>query len=518
MYLTQGLHRSLQQNPDRTATSFRGRRRTFRELADRVARLAAALRELGMAEGDRVGMLALNSDRYLEYVMGVWWGGGVLNPVNIRWSAAEIAWSLDDCETRILIVDDHFVETGAELGQLVRTAPVLIHAGEGVTPPGMLSFEALIAAAAPMPDTGRGGADLACVMYTGGTTGFPKGVMQTHLNMWASSLMRIAESAPLPDTAVLHAAPFFHVAGLGRALVQFIAGESHVIIPAFDAGEVLKAIHDEAVSEALLVPTMIQAVLNHPDFGRTDLSRFRRLTYGASPISESLLDRVIDCLPGVELAHSYGMTEACPSISVNSPANHSEAGRKSGLARSIGRGLPGLMVKVVDADGAEVPRGTVGEIVVRGANVMAGYWKRPEETAQALRDGWLHTGDGAYMDTQGYLYIVDRIKDMIVSGGENVYSAEVESAIVRHPAVAACAVIGIPHQTWGEAVHAVVVCKPGTELTEDEIRAHCRQFIAGYKCPKTVEFRDQLPLSGAGKVLKREIRAPYWAGKLRAVN
>lgn len=518
MYLTQGLHRSLQQNPDRVAISFKGRTRTFREFADRVARLAAALREIGMTADDRVGMLALNSDRYLEYVMGVWWGGGVLNPVNIRWSAAEIAYSLDDCDTRILIVDDHFADIAREVCALARTAPLLIHAGDGAAPTGMLSFDTLIAAAAPMPDAGRGGADLACIMYTGGTTGFPKGVMQTHLNIWSSCIMRIAESAPLPDSAVLHAAPFFHVAGLGRALVQFIAGEAHVVIPAFDAGAVLKAIGEERVSDTLLVPTMIQAVLNHPDFARTDLTSLKRLTYGASPIPETLLDRLIEALPGIQLAHSYGMTEACPSISANSPSNHDEAGRRSGLYRSIGRGLPGLMVKVVDSDGAEVPRGTVGEIVVRGPNVMAGYWKKPEETAQAVRDGWLHTGDGAYMDAQGYLYIVDRIKDMIVSGGENVYSAEVESVIARHPAVAACAVVGIPHDTWGEAVHAVVVCKPGATLAEEEIREHCRQVIAGYKCPKSVEFREQLPLSGAGKVLKREIRAPYWAGRARAIN
>lgn len=518
MYLTQGLHRSIQQNPDRVAISFKGRRRTFREFADRVARLAAALRGMGMTADDRVGMLALNSDRYLEYVMGVWWGGGVLNPVNIRWSAAEIAYSLNDCDTRILIVDDHFVDIAREVCALARSAPILIHAGDGAAPPGMLSFDALIAAAAPMPDAGRGGADLACIMYTGGTTGFPKGVMQTHLNIWSSCIMRIAESAPLPHSAVLHAAPFFHVAGLGRALVQFIAGESHVVIAAFDAGEVLKAIGEERVSDTLLVPTMIQAVLNHADFARTDLSSLKRLTYGASPIPETLLDRLIEALPGIQLAHSYGMTEACPSISANSPSNHDEAGRKSGLYRSIGRGLPGLMVKVVDGDGEEVPRGTVGEIVVRGPNVMAGYWKKPEDTAQAIRDGWLHTGDGAYMDAQGYLYIVDRIKDMIVSGGENVYSAEVESVIARHPAVAACAVIGIPHDTWGEAVHAVVVCKPGATPGEEEIREHCRQFIAGYKCPKSLEFRAQLPLSSAGKVLKREIRAPYWAGRARAVN
>jgi long-chain acyl-CoA synthetase len=211
------------------------------------------------------------------------------------------------------------------------------------------------------------------------------------------------------------------------------------------------------------------------------------------------------------------MTEACPSISANPGANHGEAGRKSGLYRSVGRGLPGLMVKVVDGDGQEVPRGTVGEIVVRGPNVMAGYWNKPEETAQALRGGWLHTGDGAYMDENGYLYIVDRLKDMIISGGENVYSAEVEGVIARHPSVAACAVIGVPHATWGEAVHAVVVRQPDAVLAEEDVKAHCRLFIAGYKCPKTVEFRPHLPLSSAGKVLKRELRAPHWPDKQHGV-
>ncbi|SAL84161.1 long-chain fatty acid--CoA ligase [Caballeronia choica] len=517
MYLTQGLHRSLQQTPERIATIFRGRRRTFRELGDRVARLAAALCAAGMARGDRVGILALNSDRYLEYAMGVWWGGGVLNPVNTRWSVPEIAYSLDDCDNRILIVDDHFLDVVSGICSAVRIPPVLIHAGDGDAPEGMLSFEMLIADTAPMQDAGRGGSDLACIMYTGGTTGFPKGVMQTHMNIWSSSIMRMAESAPLANSAVLHAAPFFHVAGLGRAIIQFLAGETHVILPAFDAGDLLKAISEEKVGETLLVPTMIQAVLDHPDFAATDLTSLKRLVYGASPMPERLLGRVVESLPGVELAHSYGMTEACPSISANPGANHGEAGRKSGLYRSVGRGLPGLMVKVVDGDGQEVPRGTVGEIVVRGPNVMAGYWNKPEETAQALRGGWLHTGDGAYMDENGYLYIVDRLKDMIISGGENVYSAEVEGVIARHPSVAACAVIGVPHATWGEAVHAVVVRQPDAVLAEEDVKAHCRLFIAGYKCPKTVEFRPHLPLSSAGKVLKRELRAPHWPDKQHGV-
>ena len=223
-------------------------------------------------------------------------------------------------------------------------------------------------------------------------------------------------------------------------------------------------------------------------------------------------------LPQVEFCHAYGLTEACPIVSANPHENHMPEGRKSGLSRSVGRGGFGVNVKIVDPEGREMPRGEVGEIIVRGPNIMKGYWNKPEETAKALRDGWLWTGDGAYMDEAGYMFIVDRMKDMIVSGGENVYSAEVENVIARHPAVAMCAVIGIPHERWGETVHAVVVPKPGATLNEDEVRRHCHEVIAGYKCPKSVEFREALPLSAAGKVLKVDLRAPHWAGKERRVN
>jgi long-chain acyl-CoA synthetase len=263
---------------------------------------------------------------------------------------------------------------------------------------------------------------------------------------------------------------------------------------------------------------MVLALLAHPDFSKRDLSSLKRLTYGASPTAGEMIEHVLAVLPDIELLHSYGLTEACPIVSTNPPANHVAAARKSGLTRSVGRGGLGVMVKIVDTQGTEVPRGTVGEIAVRGPNIMQGYWNKPEETAKALRDGWLFTGDGAYMDEQGYIFIVDRLKDMIVSGGENIYSAEVENVIARHEAVVMCAVIGIPHDQWGEAVHAVVVRKPGAEIDEDQLRSHCREFIAGYKCPKTIEFRSELPLSGAGKILKRDLREPFWAGKARGVN
>ncbi|KPH01488.1 fatty-acid--CoA ligase [Pseudomonas sp. RIT-PI-q] len=506
MYMTQCLQRTLQQNPEHMATIFGERRQTYRQFGDRVARLAGALQNLGMAPGDRVGMLALNSDRYLEYIMGVWWGGGVLNPVNIRWSVPEIVYSLDDCATGILIVDEHFAALADGIRATVHRVPVFIYAGEGEVPAGMLGFEPLIADAVPVEDAGRGGDDLACIMYTGGTTGFPKGVMQSHLNLWSACMPRMVDMPPVRNGRLLHVAPLFHVAGMARALIQFLAGETHVLVPSFDAEGLLQIIEGEQITETLLVPTMILALLAHPDFDRYDLSSLKRLTYGASPSASEMVEQVLARLPQIELSHSYGLTEACPVVSSNLPWNHTQQARQSGLSRSVGRGGLGVNVKIVDPQGNEVPRGTVGEIIVRGPNIMQGYWNKPEETAKALRNGWLYTGDGAYMDEQGYLFIVDRLKDMIVSGGENIYSAEVENILARHPAVAMAAVIGIPHEQWGEAVHAVVVRKPGAHVDEQQLRRYCRQFIAGYKCPKSIEFRDALPLSAAGKVLKRQLR------------
>ncbi len=513
MYLTLSLQRSMQQTPGKLATIFGSRRQSFQQYGERVGRLAGALRSLGLRENDRVGVLALNSDRFLECITGVWWAGGVLNPVNVRWSAPEVVYSLDDCDTRILIVDDTFASMVPKIRATARHAPLCIHLGDGAPPDGMLSYEQLIEGAQFAQDAGRGGNDLACIMYTGGTTGHPKGVMQSHLNLWSAAVQRLAETPILRGSTTLHVVPLFHIAGLGRVVMQSIAGECQAVLPTFDALEVLKAIEREKITDTVMVPTMIQAVLNHPDFDRYDLSSFQRLGYGASPSASVMVEQVARKLPKLELSHSYGLTEACPVISTSGPANHSEAARKSGLSRSVGQPALAVLVRIVDPQGNEVPRGVVGEITARGPNIMLGYWNKPEETAKAMQDGWLHTGDGGYMDAEGNLYIVDRIKDMIVSGGENVYSAEVENAISQHPAVAMCAVVGVPHEKWGEAVHAIVVCKPGARLDEETVRAHCRELIAGYKCPKTVEFRSELPLSSAGKILKRDLRAPFWTGR-----
>ncbi|MEU8900124.1 long-chain-fatty-acid--CoA ligase [Nocardia sp. NPDC048505] len=514
MYLTQGLHRAVQQDPGGIMTIYGDRTRTFAEAADRVARLAAALRELGVADGDRVAMLGLNSDRYSEYLLAVPWANAVLNPVNIRWSPAEIVYSFRDSGTTVLFVDDAFAPMLPAIRQDYDGLAAVIHCGDGPTPEGALSYEELVAAAEPIPDARRGGDELAGVFYTGGTTGFPKGVMLSHDNLFASALGSVATGYLFaPNSRYLHAAPMFHLADLsGWAVVVFLGG-THVIIPMFDAAATMRAIAEHRVTDALLVPVMLQLLVDHPDIHDHDLSSAERILYGASPISQAVLERVMKAFPNARLTQAYGMTELSPVATLLGPDDHTGA-----LMRSAGRPAPHAEVRIADPDDNEVPRGTVGEILVRGDHVMLGYWNKPEETAAALRGGWMHTGDGGYMDDQGYVFVVDRIKDMIVTGGENVYSVEVENAVAAHPGVAACAVIGVPDEEWGERVHAVIVCVPGVTVTAAEIREHAKTRIAGYKAPRSIELTDALPVSGAGKVLKRELRGKYWEDAGRQVH
>jgi acyl-CoA synthetase (AMP-forming)/AMP-acid ligase II len=517
MYLTQGLRRAAQQTPNAVASVFQGRERTFAQLIDRVARVAGMLRRLGLQPGDRVGMLALNSDWYLEYYPGVYWAGGVVNPINTRWSAAEIAFSLDDCQTGILIVDDAFAGMVAELKRQSPSLRIVIHVGDGEPPEGLLGYEALLAQAEPVDDALRGGEDLAGVFYTGGTTGSPKGVMLPHRGLYSNAIGVIAEGAIQRGCIGLHAAPMFHLADGCFMNAMFASGGRHVIVPRFEPIAVLEAIQNNGVTEALLVPTMIQMMVDHPDFDGYRLDHFRNVLYGASPISEGLLDRAMRALPAAGFTQLYGMTELSPMATVLTQEMHREAGRARGRHRSGGRAAIGCEVRIVDSLGQEVPRGEVGEVAVRGPGVMLGYWNKPAETAAALRDGWMFTGDGARMDEDGYVFIVDRIKDMIVTGGENVYSVEVESTVTTHPSVASCAVIGVPDEQWGELVHAFIVKRPGSSLTAQELIDHCKARIAGYKCPRQVSFVDAMPLSGAGKILKTQLRAPFWEGRERKV-
>ena len=518
MYLTQALHRAVQQQPDKPAVHFAGRQLTFAQYAERVARLAGALQKLGLQAGDRVGMLALNSDRYLEYQMATPWAGGVLNPCNTRWSQDELLYAIEDSDTHILLMDDTFREMAEALRRKSDTLRHLVYAGNGATPPGMLNYEELVQSCDPVVDALRSGDDLAGIFYTGGTTGSPKGVMLSHRNLVLSGLQARAEGLSSPGAIYLHVPPMFHLSDIACAQPHWIEGSVHFIEPKFDPERILDSIEANRISHVMLVPTMIQMLVDHPSMAKPrDLSSLKLVVYGASPMSEALLARAFAVFPQVGFIQAYGMTETTAVSTINSAFNHTPAGQRLGKLRSAGRASYCCEIRIVDENGADVPRGTVGEVLIRGPLLMQGYWNKPEATSQAMRDGWMHTGDGARMDEDGYIFIADRIKDMIISGGENIYSAEVENALAQHPDVAASAVIGIPSDRWGEAVHAVVVRKPGARVDATELIDHCKSLIAGYKCPRSVDFRDTLPLSGAGKVLKTQLRAPFWQGHDRAV-
>ena len=518
MYLTQSLHRGMRLHPQRIATVCGTRRRTYGEMGERVARLAGALRRLGLETGDRVGLLSLNSDRYAEYFYAVYWAGGVVNPVNTRWSPAEIAYSLADCDTRVLLIDDPFLPMLPALREKAPCVASVIHCGDAPTPSGMLAYEALVAEGPAIADALRGGEELAGIFYTGGTTGFPKGVMLPHRALYANGLVLAFEAPGLRGAVGLHTAPMFHLADHAFFNALAMTGGTHVMLPMFQPRAVADVIAREKIAAAVLVPTMIQLFVDSPDVRGFDLSSLGMLVYGGSPISEAVIDRTLALLPDVRMMQAYGMTELAPVATVLQPEYHAGPGRALGKARSAGTPISICDVRIVDAGGKEVPRGTIGEIAVRGPGVMQGYWNKPKETAAVLREGWMHTGDGAYMDAEGFVFVVDRVKDMIVTGGENVYSIVVENAVAKHPAVMQVAVIGIPDDEWGERVHAVVVPRPGQQVTLDELHDHCKTLIAGYKCPRSMELVESLPMSGAGKITKNVLREKYWAGRDRRVG
>jgi long-chain acyl-CoA synthetase len=426
---------------------------------------------------------------------------------------------LNDAGVQILVVDDTFTSVLPDLLPHTETVQHVIVAGDGDVPDGAHRHDDLIAGAEPVPDAGRGVDDVAGIFYTGGTTGLPKGVMLSHTNLISNAmtaLLNIYEDEPW---VYLHSAPMFHIADAQWMVGVTMQAGTHVFMPKFVPAEMLKAIQQYGITHCALVPTMVNMLLNLPDLDQYDVSTLRGMNYGGSPMPPALISRTRKAFPRVRFFQGYGQTETAPNVSMLLDKYHDPDGPYADKIESAGQPMFTVEVRIVDFEDREVPLGDVGEIAVRGPNVMKGYWNKPGDTAHALRGGWMHTGDMGYMDADGFLYIVDRVKDMIITGGENVYSAEVEAAIYQHPAVAVCAVIGIPDEEWGEKVHAIVIPREGESLTADAILAHCRTLIAGYKCPKTVEIRrDPLPMSGAGKILKRELRAPYWQDEKRQIH
>ncbi|MCG8535844.1 MAG: long-chain-fatty-acid--CoA ligase [Pseudomonadales bacterium] len=516
MIISQTLRRAVQQHPDGTATIYKNRKQSWREFEDRVARLGAGLQSLGIERGSRIAILSLNSDRYLEYFYAVPWAGAALNPVNIRLAPPEIAYTLNDSGSSILFVDDTFSAMLPKLRPLLDSVEHVVFMGDGELPEGCVSYEALISASKPIQDHSEGGKELAGLFYTGGTTGRSKGVMLSHDNLVFNALNVVPEMSYGPDTTYMHAGPMFHLADMASTFAVTMAGGTHGIVPRFEVDDVLGFIESEKVTHTLLVPTMINLIASSGKIKDFDVSSVKRMLYGASPMPEAVLISAMEQMPNAMFAQGYGQTEASPIITALAPEFHVPGGDK---LRSAGRAALGVEVAILDKNDVELPRGEVGEICARGGNVMLGYWGMEQASAETLRNGWLHTGDLGYMDEDGFVFIVDRSKDMIISGGENIFSVEVEGAIYSHPAVQECAVVGIPHDEWGETVHAIVVLCEGHTLKEDELLVHCRERIAGYKLPRSVEFRSEpLPISGAGKILKNELRAPYWQQKVRGVN
>lgn len=512
----QSTRRAVESRGFSDAAVFEQRETSWKALLDQAARLAGGLRGLGLKHGDRVAVLSPNSDLYMLLYLAVPWAGGVIAPMNVRWSAVENGHVLDDCAPRFAFVGGVDDPTALALFEARADVTALISLDDGARP-GWTDLASLLAAK-PVDDAGRGGEDLLGVFYTGGTTGRPKGVMLSHESVIGNG-MAMRELGLCPDySRMLIVAPLFHLAAVAALTMVMLAGGTAVILPAFDPARTLDAIATEKVTDALLVPTMIQMVLDVRDFDAAKLRSLDRIMYGASPMPEATLDRAMAAAPQTDFFQCYGMTELSPTAAMLTPELHRGVHRQAGRHRGAGRPIKGTEIRIADTNGQPLPQGEVGEILVRGPGVMLGYWEQPELSARTLADGWMHTGDGGRFDETGVLYVVDRMKDMIVSGGENIYSAEVESALSQHPGVAQCAVIGVPDAQWGERVHAVILPRAGAAMTAEEVIAHCRTLIAGYKCPRSVDFRDApLPMSAAGKILKTELRAPYWKGQGRNV-
>jgi len=526
MNIVEGLRRAATCYPSKTAVIDGEVRYNWREFDQRTKKLAAGLSNLGIKAGDSFALLALNSFRYLELHYGATRLGAKIVPLNIRFSPQELIYTLNDSESVALFVDDMFAPLVEKARSSLPGIQHYLHAGAGATPTGLTSYEAIIENSAgweTFQDADLQDEDLVGIFYTGGTTGNPKGVMLTNRNIVSNAMHVTINSRYVPEDVYLHVAPMFHLADGASTFAITMLGGTHAFLPMFDPIKTLTCIQNNKVTCMLLVPTMINALIQVPNIKDYDLSSWRSILYGASPIPVAVLKKAMQILP-CQFAQGYGMTEAAPLLTgLSSDAHRAGFEAEEGTLAyrrlmSAGQPVPGVVVRVVNDEMQDIKPGQVGEVIARGPNIMQGYWKLGKESAYGLRDGWLHTGDLATIDEDFYVYIVDRAKDMIVSGGENIYSVEVENALYKHPATLEAAVVGIPDDKWGEKVHAVVVFKPGQSASEEELVETCREYIGGYKLPRSFEFVEALPKSGAGKILKRNLREKYWEGHNRRVN
>ena len=505
-------------NPDQIAFVYEDKETSYKDFNIRTEKVANGLVQIGVANQERVAFMDKNSDLFYEVVLGCTKANAVVVGINWRLAPPEVAYILNDSGAKVLFVGEEFFDLADKILELSTSVETVIclsgsRAGWSTYESWMVQQSNELCSRQPSLT------DVAIQMYTSGTTGNPKGVQLTHGNFHSSRNREPQEGMEFgewnEDDASLVAMPSFHIGGAGWGIQGLYACAKNVVLKEFLPEDVLEVIGKYKISKIFMVPAAMKMVLDHPNSRKTDYSNIKYILYGASPIPLDLLKEAMEVFE-CGFVQLYGMTETCGSVTYLPPEDHSIEGNER--MKSAGKAYPHCEISILDSNSNEVPLGDVGEIAVRSTSNMLGYWNLPEETSKTLKDGWLRTGDAGYMDSDGYVYVHDRVKDMIVSGGENVYPAEVESAIFGHEKISDVAVIGIPDERWGEAVKAVVVLKEGESVSEEEIINFAKERIAGFKSPKSVDFISELPRNPSGKILKKELRAPYWAGRGRQIN
>jgi len=526
MILTETFKKALKFFPKKQAIVCGGKRWTYQEFYDRVNRLSHYLKDLRVGKDDKVAILHPNCHYFLETYYGITQIGAISVPINYRLSPREIAFILQDSESKLLIVDPMFQGQVDPIRGEIKGIVGIIWTGEGsiAKEPRDLNYEAALIKTNynKVPTVPISDDDVAQIYYTSGTTGRPKGVMLSHKNVTTHALGTIAEIHLTDRDVWIHVAPLFHLADAWATWAVTWVGGTHVLVREFDPKIVLETIEREKVTLTNLIPTMLNLMVNHPEVGKFDYSSLRVLLSGGAPIAPEVVRKIVETFK-CGYIQTYGMTETSPYLTLSILKEQLKKLSYEDQLRfksKTGREFIGVELKVVSERGEEIKRDEkeVGEIIVKGDIVTKGYWKLPEETEKSIRNGWLYTGDMAVMDEEGYVTIVDRKKDMILTGGENVYSTEVENILYLHPSILECAVIGVPDQKWGEAVKGIVVLKPNHKATEGEIIQFCKDRMAHYKAPKSIDFIDALPRTGSGKIHKKGLRDKYWEGYEKKVH
>jgi long-chain acyl-CoA synthetase len=493
-----------QERPDHIALKWDGGSSTYAQLHQRSSRLAQAFSASGVRPRDRVAVLDYNGPAHVEVMVAAAKLRAVAVSLNFRLSAPELLTIVNDSQARVLVVGAPFKDVVDSITPDFLHPIVTIPLGE--------SYESWLGAYPDVDTGGEHAPDDTCIqLYSSGTTGTPKGVEISALGL--KTCISLYEPLTGLDGDAIHmmVLPFFHIGGTGMALATHLTGGTNYVVQQAVPEILTQRLARERCTHTTLVPAVLQSMLQVPGIADMNFDTLKSIAYGGSPITETLLRQAIEVF-GCEFLQAYGLTESCGTVAILPPSDHDPDGPHTHRLRSIGKPVPSAQIRVVDPETLrDVATHRVGEIWIKSPQVMKGYWGRPDQTAETIIDGWLRSGDAGYLDDDGYIYLYDRVKDMIISGGENIYPAEVENALASHPAVLESAVIGVPSQRWGETPKAIVVRRPGADVTQEALLAHCRRLIASYKCPTSIEWADALPRNAGGKILKKELRAPYWA-------